>query len=75
MDAQFNLGIMYYKGYGVNKNRVLAAVWSNIAASHGFNKKHIKFFKIISKEIDVEGLKMSHKLAIQCVKSNYKNCD
>lgn len=32
-DAQFNLGVMYYKGRGVPQNYLQAHVWANLAAS------------------------------------------
>jgi len=30
--AQYNLGVMYYRGYGVTKDDVLAHMWTNLAA-------------------------------------------
>ena len=36
--AQYFLGVMYYKGYGVDKNFVYAHMWWNIAASTGHDE-------------------------------------
>ena len=33
--AQFNMGVMYYEGQGVNKNYVLARQWYEKAANQG----------------------------------------
>ncbi len=33
--AQYNLGVMYYRGYGVTKDDVLAHLWLNLAAVRG----------------------------------------
>ncbi len=33
--AQYNLGVMYYRGYGVTKDDVLAHMWLNLAAVRG----------------------------------------
>jgi len=33
--AQYNLGVMYYRGYGVTKDDVLAHMWVNLAAVRG----------------------------------------
>ncbi len=33
--AQYNLGVMYYRGYGVTKDDVLAHMWTNLAAVRG----------------------------------------
>ncbi len=33
--AQYNLGVMYYRGYGVTKDDVRAHLWLNLAAVRG----------------------------------------
>jgi len=34
-EAQYNLGVMYYRGYGVTKDNVQAYMWLNLAAMRG----------------------------------------
>ncbi len=34
-EAQYNLGVMYYRGYGVTKDNVQAYMWLNLAAVRG----------------------------------------
>ena len=36
--AQFNLGVMYYKGLGVAQDHVLAHMWMNLASANGREK-------------------------------------
>ena len=36
--AQFNLGLMYYKGEGVPEDYVRAFAWFNLAAAQGSNR-------------------------------------
>ncbi len=34
-EAQYNLGVMYYRGYGVTKDNVQAHLWVSLAAAQG----------------------------------------
>ena len=74
VDAQFNLGVMYYKGEGVPKNFVYAHMWFNIAASQG-NKKAVESRDLVAKEMTSSQIEKAQELAAECEKKKYKGCD
>ena len=72
-DAQYNLGVMYYKGQGVIQDNVYAHMWFNIAAS-AREKYATKDRDVIEKKMTPADISTAQKLARECVKKNYKGC-
>ena len=58
--AQFNLGLMYFKGDGVKQNLSKAAKWYRLAAMQGNNKAQ---FKLANMYYRGEGVPINHKRA------------
>ena len=72
--AQLRLGLMYAEGEGVTQNYIRAHMWSNLAASKG-NKIAKKNRDFISKEMTPAQIAEAQKMALDCEKSSYKNCE
>ncbi len=61
--AQYNLGLMYYKGQGVPQNYKLAYVWESLAAAQG-NKEAAKERNLIEKRLTPQQLSEAQDLAV-----------
>ena len=72
--AQFALGASYYIGEGVVQNYVIAHMWFNISARDGSEGAKTYRDKAVSK-MTSEDVEKAQKLARECIKKNYKNCD
>ena len=72
--AQFGLGWMYVLGKGVPKDDVHAHMWANIAASGG-HKVAVKLRNLVEKEMTLSQITEAQKLARECIRKEYKNCD
>ena len=72
--AQYNLGVTYAKGEGVTQNYVRTHMWLNLATSKG-NKTAKKYLKIVAKEMSPSQIADAKKMARDCEKNNYKNCE
>ena len=72
-EAQYNLGVMYYRGQDVIQDNVNAMMWGAIAAANGY-KDGTKLFNSLSK-----GMTSSARSALQIVveeyiRKKYKGC-
>ena len=72
--AQYNLGVMYGKGQGVIQDHVRAHMWFNLAAASGHGKA-IKNRDIAANILTAAQIAEAQKLARECEKRKYKNCD
>jgi len=72
--AQNNLGVLYFMGEGVTQDLVRAHMWFNLAASNGDeNAKESRVW--IAKEMTPSQIAEAQKMARDCEKKNYKNCE
>ena len=71
--AQYNLGRLYYLGNGVKENMVYAHMWVNLASLNGFEMVE-KINELLYWDHEPFSNTRSTKLAIECVKKNYKGC-
>ena len=72
--AQYNLGMMYANGDGVTQDYVRAHMWFSFAA----NKlgRHAKEDRdMVAKEMTPSQIADAQKMARDCKKKNYKNCE
>jgi len=67
--AQFNLGMMYYKGEGVPQDKVMAHMYINIAAAKG-GKEAVHNRDIISKNMSLSQIEKAQDLAREWVKTH-----
>ena len=72
--AQGKLGWMYAQGKGVPKDYVYAHMWANIAASSG-NINAVALLNRIEIEMTLSQITEAQKLARECIRKEYKNCD
>jgi len=75
--AQYYLGLMYYQGEGVSKNRVLAYMWVNLAAAALTGKAHedaLEFRNTIAKEMTPQQIVEAQRLALEW-KSVIRKCE
>jgi len=71
--AQYSLGFMYSKGYGVIQDNVYAHMWWDIAASSG-DANAVNNRDIVASIMPASQLEEAHDLVRACVKKNYKGC-
>ncbi|MEY3881232.1 MAG: hypothetical protein RIQ94_2028 [Pseudomonadota bacterium] len=64
---------MYFNGYGVTKNTVLAYMWEYIASDIGSDVA-LKNRDFYAQHLSDTQLVEAKKLAKVCTDSNYKNC-
>ena len=72
--AQFNLALMYEGGKWVKRDYVLAHMWYNLAAKNG-DKFGTLSRDIVANQMTPAQISEAQKLAKECEKKNYKNCD
>lgn len=72
--AQYNLGIMYIKGQGVPQDHVRAHMWFNLAAAKG-DSDAVKNRDVAASKMTPAQIAEAQKLAGECEKRNYKNCE
>jgi hypothetical protein len=65
---------MYRLGKGVLQDYVRAHMWLNLAADNGY-KKAIKFREMVAEEMTPTQIAEAQKIARECIKKNYKNCE
>jgi TPR repeat protein len=64
VDAQINLGRLYYEGKGTKRDRIMAFVWFKLAASQNSNnsQKNATFtFKQLSKKDQQQALALTEE--------------
>jgi TPR repeat protein len=74
--AWFFLSLMYKDGKGTPRNYVKAHMWMNLYTARG----HVSDFDIktrdeLEKSMTQQQVNQAHKLAAQCLASNFKQCD
>ena len=69
--AQFNLGLMYRKGWGVPKDYVLAYMWFNISATNG-DKDVEKSRDIVEKKMTPQQIADAQKLSREWLEKHKK---
>ena len=72
--AQYNLGLMYVNGEGVQQNNVRAYVWWSVAAAQGDNDARGNR-DIVSATLTPEQLARGQELATRCLESDYQDCE
>ena len=72
--APYNLGVMYGKGQGVIQDHVRAYMWFNLAAASGHGKA-VKNRDIAANNLTTAQIAEAQKLARECEKNKYQNCD
>ena len=73
LQAQHNMAYLYYNGQGVKIDKIYAHMWASIASSNGFeNSKGL--LESLNKEMTTTQIEEAERLAIECVKKNYKRC-
>ncbi len=72
--AQYSLSAMYINGKGAIQDYVRAQMWMNLAASKGA-KKAKENRDILAKEMTLSQIAEAQKMARDCEKKNYRNCE
>jgi len=72
--AQNNLGVMYVMGKGVTQDYVRARMWFNLAARKGDEDAKENRFRI-AKKMTLSQISEAHKMARDCKRKNYNNCE
>ena len=72
--AQYNLGVMYDNGEGVIQDYVRAHMWFNLVTSKGEEKAR-KNREEVTKKMTPSQIAEAQKMARDCEKKNYKNCE
>ncbi len=70
---EHNLGYMYQKGYGVNRDYNRAYMWLNISASQG-TRIAVVNRDIVESEMTPAQIEKAQELAQECVAKDYKDC-
>jgi len=73
-NAQLMLGVMYASGEGTTQDYVRAHMWLNLAASNGDKNARERREKL-AKEMTPSQIADAQKMARDCEKKNYKNCE
>jgi len=72
--AQYNLGVMYDNGEGVIQDYVRANMWFILVTSKGEEKAR-KNREEVTKKMTPAQIAEAQKMARECEKKNYKNCE
>ena len=72
--AQYGLGVMYGMGKGVTQDYVRARMWFNLAASKG-DKNAKETLDRMAKGMKPSQIADAQRMAQDCEKKNYKNCE
>jgi hypothetical protein len=72
--AQTYLGTLYSFGHGVPTNKLRAYMWFNLAAAQGSDAAS-DFRDSLANQITPEQVLLAQKMARECLKSKYQNCD
>ena len=73
-DAQVQLGIMYYMGFGVPKNDVLGLMWLIIAGRNGYDAKVLEAMIQGLQGISQTEVIRAGFLSEPCIESGYEDC-
>ena len=72
--AQNNLGVMYVMGKGVTQDYVRARMWFNLAARKGDEDAKENRFRV-AKKMTLSQISEAQKMARDCERKNFKNCE
>ena len=61
--AQYDLGVMYYKGEGVPQDYVLAHMWFNLSSSNGYKKSALINRNILEEKMSKQQIEKAQELA------------
>jgi TPR repeat protein len=70
--AQFNLGIMYYRGRGVRRDYVLAYMWFNVSAAQ---TSSAVARQNVARHMSPAQLTQAQKMSLQCRAQTFKDCE
>jgi TPR repeat protein len=70
--AQFNLGIMHYRGRGVRRDYVLAYMWFNVSAAQSSSAIARQN---VARRMTPAQLTQAQKLSMQCREKAFQNCE
>lgn len=73
--AHTHLGVMYYYGKGVAQDFVRADMWFNLGAVSGDEATAVKNRDIIEKRMTPQQIAQARKMARDCERHNFKQCD
>ena len=73
-EAQFVVGVMYAEGQGVEKNLLLAHMWSNIAIANGLETANGLRDSLV-KKMTSEEIAKAQELAKDCGLKKYMDCN
>ena len=72
--AQYNLGIIYYKGQvSLRKDNLLAYMWFHLLLING-SELGGETRNIAAEEMTPQAIEQAQAMARECLDSNYKNC-
>ena len=71
--AQHELGQTYMRGVGVLKDKILAHMWFNIAASNGMERA-AAWRDYLEEQMSHSDINIATKRAKKCLSSNFKRC-
>ena len=74
VSAQYVIGWMYANGQGVQKDLIRAQMRFNLATDKGNNDAQ-KWRTLVAKEMTSIQINQAQKMAEDCEKRSYKNCD
>ena len=73
VSAQYNLGLMYYKGYGVLQDYAHAHMWLNLASAAG-DADGIKSRDLVASQMTPQQVEKAQEMAKTCQARNLKGC-
>ena len=76
--AQYNLGVMYFKGQGVPQDFIRAYTWYSVAAaalSGDDGQTTMKNRDIVALRVTAAQIGKAQKMARRCQQSQFKECD
>ena len=73
--AQYKLGAMYSRGDGPLQDYVRAQMWFILATNKGGDEKIKMVRDLMAKQMTPVQIAEAQKMARECVKKNYKNCE
>ena len=74
LDAQLNLGSVYYEGEGVAEDLARSRMWLSIVADHRY-RDAAKMRDTVKKEMTAAQASQAQAMQRKCQASNYKDCD
>jgi uncharacterized protein len=73
--AQFNLGLMYFAGHGLAQDDIRAHMWFNLSGAAGREIAAAQGRDFAAKQMTPQQVMQAQKMASDCLKSNYTDCE